>query len=1235
MTRFTPSVHSSLAALRRTGLKIALSGSLALSIAAALPSLVPAIAGAQVTTTNGGSIQGTITDASGAAIPNAQISIVGTETGYKKAVTADSSGYYVVGPLTPGSYKETVNAAGFQNLSVTTVVRTGTVTSGTFKLTVGASTETVEVDAGSIQVNTDQAGVSDVLTAQQIDTLPINGRNFLDVAQIEPGVILQAGGSFDPTKSGYSALSISGVSGRTTRILLDGQDITDETVGTTIFNVSQGAIGEFQLNRSTQDVSGDVTSTGQVLVVTKAGTNRPHGEVFYNFQDSRALFATEFGTQPAFQRNQFGGSVGGPIIKDKLFFFGNAERIKQDAGTPAAIGSRFPQFQGLSIASPYRETYSTLRLDYNGPLGGRYFVRGSYNVNSLAGNFGSGFELYANRDNTPGIAGGADFQSGKFTHSFRVSYEKFHNLISDISGTSPLNILPGIAFQNTSQTLYTGPNVNAPQGTFQSDKQGRYDGSFTKGTHTVRYGYSMNYILGGGFANFFGLGPRIRETNATQLANCGNVVGAAACPSDPLNGYKPSSIIISNGLGYFTERPGFGLIGSGVHDWRQGAYVADSWKATPSLTFTAGLRWSVDTQRANQDLAALPCSSVTIADPTQLPCTGSTPLFSAFRSDLGASVHQPYGNFAPQLGLAYSPGDHKTVLRAGIGVFFEGDVFNNTTNARTSLLANGPFFAYANPNGSICGGTSYSNPDGSQVTSATVNGQTLSLAQICQSSIAVAAPYVSLLNKNFQALSAANPSGPNSNFVGSTLNATGIYGAPYRTPYAQQWNFGLQRELFRGGVLSVDYVHNSTLKIAQQQDVNHVGAARYLNATAARNAVSDTLVACSTASVTVTSVNQALAACPGLHAPTATNPGGGPAKITDFANNGLDSGNQYLGGTSAGASGLTVNTGAAFPGANPLVGNGAFLLPIGRSGYDALQVVFREQIAHTVPGIERSNLQVSYNLSKIVSSADPTNASDQFFSSAGWDNDNPSTYIGRAGLDRKHQLSFGGSFLFKYGPQMGLIGHFYSALPQNLTLDTGAFPTAQIFTSDVTGDGTSGDLAPGTLPGAYMHDVKPSTLGAYINNFNDTQAGKLTPAGQALVNAGIFTPAQLTALNGVVQRLTPLPQQVAPANPSYRQVDANFSYPIRIARYVHALGESAMLEPKIAFYNVGNFSNFGGGSGNPSVAPFSGNLGSAGAGSLNGPNTFADVNPYRVTRQSGTYNQGSPRTTEFQLRLVF
>ncbi len=1151
---------------------------------------------AQVVSTSGGSIQGTITDASGAAVPKASITILGTDTGFVRNLQADGAGYYSVGPLNPGTYKVKVTAPGFEGLSVSTVIRVGTATPGSFKLTVGQATETVEVTTGAVQLNRDQAGVSDVLTAQQIESLPINGRNFLDVAQIEPGVVLQAGGSFDPTKAGYSALSVSGVSGRTTRILLDGQDITDETVGTTIFNVSEGAIGEFQLNRSTQDVSGDVTSTGQVLVTTKSGTNRFHGEAFYNFQDARALFATEFGEAPPFQRNQFGGSLGGFLIKDKLFFFGNIERIKQDTSQPAQVGSTFSQFNGFSIPSPYRETYSTIRLDYNGPFGGHYFVRGNYNVNSIASNGGNVFEVYANRDNTPGIAGGADYQFGRFTHSFRGSYEKFHNLISDDSAAAPIDLLPGITFQNVAQGLETGPNDLAPQGTFQSDKQFRYDGSWTKGTHTVRYGYELNYILGGGFAAFFGLGPRVRETAGTVLATCANPAVSGPCPSDPINGYHASSIVLGNGLGFFTQNPGFGLIGGGVHDWREAAYVADSWKITPNLTIVSGLRWGIDTDRANQDLP-----------------TNST--LAQFRSDFNTPVHQPYADFNPQIGLNYGLPGGKTVLRAAFGIFHEGDVFNNTTNARTGLLASGPFFA----DETICGTGQLRQPDGTIINSATVGGVTQTISQICRGSVAAARPYALVLQSEYQQNSAANSSSQNGGYIGVTGNASGLYAPTYRTPYAEQWNFGIQRELFKGGTIAADYVHNSTLKIAQGQDINHVGAARYLNTTAAQNAIAKTVSAFPTCpqGFGAASINCAIA---------------NGATIDSFAQSGLDSGNQFLSGNSPTYEGYTVNTGAAFPGLNPNLGSGNVLLPIGRSGYDALQVVFREQTSRPIPGIERSNFQVSYNLSRIVSSS--AGGSDQFFSNNSFDNDDPNAYIGRASLDRKHEVSFGGSFITKYGPEIGLIGHFFSAQPANLTLDA-SDPNSEIFTSDVTGDGTVGDLVPGTLPGDYMHRVKPGTLGSFIQSYNSTYAGQLSPAGKALVNAGLFSQGQLSALGGVLQTLPTLPQASALAQPAFRQVDATFGYPIRFGHYVHALGESAMLTPRIAFYNVGNFANFGGSSGNPNVAPYNGDLGVQAAGYLNGPNSTVVTNPYRVTRQSGTYNQGAPRTTEFQLRLEF
>jgi hypothetical protein len=1173
----------------------------------------------QAISVNGGSIQGTITDPSGAVVPGANVTITGTDTGSVKVLTTDSSGFYSVGPLNPGHYTVDVSAPGFAKLDVKTVVRTGTVTSGNFKIPLGGSSETVEVNAGALQVNTEQAGVSDVITKEQIDSLPVNGRNFLDLAQIEPGVILQSGESFDPTKAGYSAISTSGVSGRTTRILLDGQDITDETVGTTIFNVSQGSIGDFQLNRSTQDVSGDVTSTGQVLVSTNSGTNRLHGQAFYNFQDYRALFAnTAAGIQTPFQRNQFGGSVGGPILKDKLFFFANAERIKQESPVSITMSPTFAAIQAQypTIPSPYRETYSTARLDYNGPFNGHYFVRANYDVNISSSNFGAGYEIYNNRDNTPGLAGGADFATGHFTHSFRGSYEKFHNMLVDgtAGNSSVYNGFPGLNFRLATAGLYSGPNVDSPQNTFQSDKQIRYDGSWTKGSHLIRYGYSLNRILGGGFAAFFGLAPRISLLASTELPNCGNGT-PGPCPSDPLNGYFASQARLGNGEGFFTEKPGFNLAGGGTEDWRQGAYISDNWKVTPSLNLTAGLRWSVDTDRANQDLPTPLCSDV--ASSLTAPCTGDAPLLDQFQAGFGKPIHQPYANFGPQIGFAFSPGDHKTVLRGAFGIFYESDVFNNTTNARANLIKKGLF----EQDTIICGGSNQLNlPDGTVVTS---DGG-VSIADICSEPLSQAAPHFINLQNTYQTSTKAVGAATNGSYVGNTLTIDGAYAAPYRTPYSEQWNGGIQREIFKGGVLSVDYVHNSTLKIAQQIDVNHVGAARTLNTAAATNAIAATTSSFHCAGgASSAAITCAIAA---------------GATIVDFAGKGLDSGNTFLSSNPASYQGLTPATGAAFPGVNPALGEGLFLLPVGRSGYDALQVVFRQQSTHPAPGVMSSNLQVSYSLSRIVSTANPainngnTGIGDQFFSSPSYDYDNPTAYIGRNGLDHTNQVSFGGSATLKYGPQVGIIGHFYSAAASDLNLDnagTSGGASAGIFQSDVTGDGTIGDLVPGTEPGYFMHQYTGRNLNKLINQYNATQAGTLTPAGKALVNAGLFTQQQLIAAQADQQPIAPLQENVGPQNAFYRNLDVNFSYPIRLGR----LREGMSLVPAIAFYNIGNFSNFHDYS-NGTLANTSTALGDT-TGLLNGPNSFAGHDQNRVQRGSGTSDIGGPRSTEFQLRLNF
>ena len=191
---------------------------------------LPALAQTTIST---GSIQGLVTDPTGAVVGDAKISIINKATGRVITIKSTSAGAYTSGALTPGDYMLRVERPGFKTSEEAVTVQVGVTAPGNVKLQVGEATQVVEVQSSAVTVNTQQATVQGVLTTEQIENLPINGRNFLDLAQLEPGVQIQDGGNFDPTKNGFSSISFGGRFGRTARIEVDGLDISDETVGTT------------------------------------------------------------------------------------------------------------------------------------------------------------------------------------------------------------------------------------------------------------------------------------------------------------------------------------------------------------------------------------------------------------------------------------------------------------------------------------------------------------------------------------------------------------------------------------------------------------------------------------------------------------------------------------------------------------------------------------------------------------------------------------------------------------------------------------------------------------------------------------------------------------------------------------------------------------------------------------------------------------------------------------------
>jgi hypothetical protein len=1194
--------------------------SMALAVLCALLMCVAAFAQTTVST---GSIAGTVTDNTGAVVPSAKVTIVG-QTGQTVHVTTNSSGSYASGALVPGTYTVRVEAKGFKTEQLSLNVLVNNTANGNAQLQIGQESTVVEVQASAVEVNTQQAEVQGVLSSTQIENLPVNGRNFLDLAQLEPGVQIQDGENFDPTKVGYSSISFGGRFGRSARIDVDGVDVSDETVGTTTEDIPASGIQEFSLAQSTLDLSNDLTSSGAVNVTTKSGTNTFHGEGYGSFRDSAAGAALlPAPIDPAtgalipapFQRNQEGGSFGGPIMKDKLFFFLDGERTLQHLAAPVAETGSLAAFSG-SFPAPFKENELMARLDYSLSKTARLFGRFNYfNNNTDATFFPSSFQVYNNKDYTRNEVAGLDFNTGSFTHSIRFSYLKFQNQIVDATrGQSfPTAALANYPVSINIGTFTVGTNFLAPQSTPQSDHQTKYDGSKIWGKHIIRFGGSWNHIQGGGYATFFSINPQVFGTT-------------------PFSGTDPTAdtfveAIIGGTVGYSTTQPALGFPAGGLGpDNRTALYIGDTWRILPNLTITPGLRWDRDTGRTDSDLAALSCTGYTgpsCIDPN-----------SAFPGWFNA-IRQPNLNFAPQLGIAWDPkGDGKTSIRAGAGLYYENVIYNNVLFDRPYRLLNGAFLSTPLP---CFAGTAQpvAVPTGTITLDAVEGLNPATSASYCAGTIAAAAAPLAAFESYYQSQVPFNLSAPNGSFVGAllseganinTTDGQGLFAPNYMTPRAVQMNLGIQRELRRGLVLSADYLRNVETRALLNVDINHVGAARDFNPASAAAAVAATIAACSASSLTAAI---GPAGCPGLHPATSTTPAGS-ATISDFTSFGL--------GTSldVGESCMTAfGYACAFSGDNPAYGQMSFLMPISRSVYNALQLKLVENANNPMRGFTNVNFQASYSLSRFVNPmafqgttapSNPVGVNDQDFVLQAGDNDNPLKYMGPSLLDRTHQISFGGTFDTHGGFRFGIIAHFYSPLSSPVIVgDTGT--GGQIFQTDFTGSGSFSDPLPGTTNGTFMRTYGVKGLNSAINNYNATQGNQPTPAGVVLMNSGVFgTPAESLAVMQTIGAVAPVLSNTVPNQlvfPWLKATDFRLSWH-------HAFSERFTIEPNIGFYNVFNFANF-----NLPPGAETGWL-NEGAGSINSVSrgTGEDI-PFRTGAGTGVFGLGAPRVIEYGMKFSF
>jgi len=1162
--------------------------------------------------TTRGKIAGIIRDEAGKPIVGARVQIISKLKDTHYDLVTDQNGHYESTWLMESpDYIVRTEARNYKVGFTVVAVKIGQVTNGD---------QTLQgIDPG-LPLLESQVDV------ERIANLPLDGREALNSTKFEAEVLAQDAGRLDGTKSGNFAVAIDKVSGLDSRYTLDGVEYNDETRGGVTQNVSLSSIQSAVVTRGVREGAKGLSSSGTVVLTSRSGANGYHGEAFGFFRDSAVGFAGSPGGQdPHYQRSEFGGRFGGALIADKLFFFVDAERQHQDAREAVVLPSPFQALSG-GFSAPFRNTVGTGKLDWKFSENVHAFYRFAYNFNTSVDNFGNGYATYDNHTNTPSHAVGLVWARGENTHTFKFGYLHFHNSLQDALTTPPvldgqnLNLRFSDVFGGAAQF---GSNTLGPQETLQSNKEFRYDGVHVKAKHTLYFGGSVNRITAGGFQNNYGLGPQI--TSALGTSTDPNILD-----------YPVLSATLSNGQGFATERSGFGFPQGGQESWRALAYFGGSWRLYPNLTISLGTHYVYETGRTDSDLSSVRCSQIVPALPGgTAPCSGDDPLLSQFGfiHSLGTKVDNPYTNFAPKIGFAWDPyRNGRIIIRGGVGVFYDTSLFSNVRNDRSLRLAQGLFSAtnvLSCAPGAAAGTVAVNFPTATGTQAVTsIDGLDLA-TQVCGQPVGAVGGNIADLQAAYQG--AVANAGGNPNFVGRTLaisypyNSLAGFESNYRTPRSYQMNIGMQRETWRGGMLSVDYVRNVSQRFAIIQDDNHVGDQNFLSTNAALAAITRTLAqrapAClvglpplTAGAISQTAVNCYISAVPG-------------ATINDFAVNGLDSGAAYLGGLpSSVARGVGPDLGAAFPGQNALMGEGMFMASVGQAVYNGAQVAIKQNLDKVFSAFRGESVQVAYTFSKFESSGGDNLSG----SSLGYDFQQAALYKGPSPLDRRHQISFAGMMETKWGPRILFSGRFSSPAPSLLTM---AVPSGnplatpgEIFRTDFRGDGTTGDIfPPKTKAGPFD---SPGDLRSAISTYNSTQAGQVTPAGLALVTAQLLTSSQLATLKGVKPFVVQPPTgQVT--NPWFKSLDAAVSWPLRVR-------ESIMIEPRISLYNVFNFANF---------SPLVGQLTyfypsvfqpqSGGPGAANGTTSGATHDGLRTNFGSGVYNAGAPRQMEFGVKVTF
>jgi hypothetical protein len=610
-----------------------------------------------------GIISGTVTDESGAVIANAAITITNKITGATRSVTANASGIFSAPALDPGEYEVRAQITGFRTTVREATVTAGNTTTVDMAMHIGEAKEVVTVEAAAAQINYESHTVAGNIARSEIQDLPINGRGFLQLATLEPGVVMVPG---SPSQYNGATFTISiggGISGRTL-IAMDGTTTWDAIQGGTQMNFSQEIVQEFQLQSVNYDLATGITSSGSVNVVTRSGSNQFHGSGYFFYRDHNMAAYPGLARQPSnpnpfFARRNPGFLVSGPILKDKLFFFFNYEY--QNQVQAITVQHDLPVFAPLDnvYSSPFVLATNSTRLDYRISDRHSLFFRFSHDGNHTFGLPGSAAvqpSTWVNNINwaQQSVLGVTSSLTPTIVNDFRMQYQYWRN--NNLTATPAQCLSPCIGQGLPAILTVVGTSFNA--GNYFNAPQSRHTRryeivdnlSWQRGTHRLRFGTDLE-----------------RFNGPTNWDFCDPFCTALIAPSTPVktNADFLNMLVLNLPAGIFTGigigNPNFP--GPYNHDqensnFRPRLYFSDTWKIKPNLTVDYGVAWEYETGLFNSDLT---------------PPAFLAPLYTAtYGSNSMHPTHPQKDEWQPVIGFAWSPGKSgKTVIRGGAGLYWE------------------------------------------------------------------------------------------------------------------------------------------------------------------------------------------------------------------------------------------------------------------------------------------------------------------------------------------------------------------------------------------------------------------------------------------------------------------------------------------------------------------------------------------------------------------------------------